>query len=350
MNIQEIKQYIYENNYVEKILEELGMHSIKLNDGGRYYSCGMPDGDNKKSTIIYNDKSLGVTAYTRDITDDYGNSDLISLVCFIQNTYFTQSVKWLCDLCGLDYYSNHSQDMPSSLIFLKRLKQMDSYGNCADDEYVKPIDTTILSYFEQHPVQKWIDEGIDYDTQVLFKIGFDLDSTRITIPIYDELGTLVGIKGRIYNNEDSDSKYMYLVNCAKSKILFGLDKALPYIKQQGYVIVVEAEKSVMKLWSMGYRNTVSIGSHTISKTQVNLLTRLCVTVLIAFDKDVKETRLGLTNHHDTTVIEECAKFMPCVSVEYLMDKDNLLGEKESPCDNAETFAVMMKANRYKYIK
>ena len=149
MDIKDIKQHIYENNLVADILSEIGMHSIKSCDGGRYFSCGMPDGDNTKSTIIYNDKNLGVTAYTRDITDSYGNSDLISLVCFIQGNYFSHTLKWICDYCGLDYYKPMNDNIPQSLLFLKRLKRLDSFGQCQDDEYVKPINPNILDYYIQ---------------------------------------------------------------------------------------------------------------------------------------------------------------------------------------------------------
>jgi hypothetical protein len=55
----------------------------------------------------------------------------------------------------------------------------------------------------------------------LFKIKFDLLTERIIIPIYDEIGTLVGIKGRSLDDNE-ENKYLYIYECPKNKILYGL--------------------------------------------------------------------------------------------------------------------------------
>ena len=67
MEAKTIKEYIFNNNRVEYVLEQLGMHHIKWHNGEEYITCGMPDGDNTNSTTVYNDSFLGVIAYTRDI-------------------------------------------------------------------------------------------------------------------------------------------------------------------------------------------------------------------------------------------------------------------------------------------
>ena len=65
-----------------------------IRENTEHISCGMPDGDNQKSTIIYKD-NLNVSAYTRDIADIYGGSDLISLVMYVKAPiYFRQSDSW----------------------------------------------------------------------------------------------------------------------------------------------------------------------------------------------------------------------------------------------------------------
>ena len=73
------------------------------------------------------------------------------------------------------------------------------------------------------------DDNIGYETQLEFEIMYDLASDRITIPIRDELGTLVGVKGRSIVNDPDVDKYIYLEPCAKTKVLYGLYKTLPYI-------------------------------------------------------------------------------------------------------------------------
>ncbi|KNB70206.1 hypothetical protein [Brevibacillus reuszeri] len=90
MDIQELKERIIIEEKIETILEELGMHSIRPHTD--YFTCGMPSGDNKKSTVVYKN-NLYVDAHTRSITDQYGVSDIISLVTYIRGTYFSESVK-----------------------------------------------------------------------------------------------------------------------------------------------------------------------------------------------------------------------------------------------------------------
>ena len=103
------------------------------------------------------------------------------------------------------------------------------------------------------------EDNIDYETQQEFEIGYDECSNRITIPIRDDLGNLVGIKGRYFyrNVPSNEEKYIYLEKCAKSQILYGLYKTINYIKSANRVFVVEAEKGVHQLYGQGYCEVVS---------------------------------------------------------------------------------------------
>lgn len=343
MDVKHLKEFVYENNRIVDILTELGMHHIRWCDGNKYITCAMPDGDNPSSTVIYNNEHFNVTAYTRNIKDPFNNSDLISLTCFVKKLYFSQAIKYLCDLCGLDYYTNSEEELPASILWMRQLRQMNTGINDEEEIPLKPIDDYVLTYYHQQPIADWIKyDGVSYDVQQEFEIGFDLQTERVTIPIRDDIGNLVGVKGRLWSGLESESrpKYMYLERCAKSQILYGLHKALPYIKQKGSVIVCESEKGVLQLWSQGYMNSVSLGGHSFSKTQLEKITRLDVSVIIAFDEDIDEI----------DVIIECDKFMDYVDIYYLMDKDNILGEKESPMDDGGKFKKLMENNKYAYVR
>ena len=99
---------------------------------------------------------------------------------------------------------------------------------------------------------------------------------------------MVGIKARYFYREvpDGETKFIYLEKCARSQILYGLYKTIPFIKQKNRVFVVEAEKGVQQLWEAGYQESVSTGGKKISKSQIDKLTRLCVPIIFVFDKDV----------------------------------------------------------------
>ena len=333
MDIRQIKDFIIVNEKVPFILEELGCHHVKSNDGGRYISAGFPDGDNTKAIVVYSE-SLIVDSYTRNIEDSYGASDIISLVCFIKDMYFSQALKWLTDTLGLDYYSDEDVEIPMSLQITQMLLDMSNGMDKAEEnERLKPIDEKVLTYYRPYVNDLFANDGIDYKTQKEFEIGIDPQSQRITIPIRDEIGTLVGVKGRSVTKCSDEEKYLYLERCAKTKILFGLHKTMPYIKESGEIIIVESEKSVMALWSHGIKNAVAIGGHKLSKVQVEKITRLGVSnVVICYDSDVARLDSGKVDKNE--YLKEANKFIKSISVYAMVDLDgSILNEKESPVDD-----------------
>ena len=100
---------------------------------------------------------------------------------------------------------------------------------------------------------------------------------------------------------------------------------------------MESEKAVQQLATMGYRNSVSTGGKTISRYQIVLITRTGCTPIFAFDKDVEESELD----------EIAAMFMDGISVYAMIDRDNILDEKESPSDNPQKWQHLIKSNVYK---
>ena len=341
MDAQTIKEYIYSNNKMETVLENLGMHHIQWHNRNEYITCGMPDGDNSSSTVVYCDNSfLMVKAYTRDIVDPYGISDIISLVSFIKKTIFTQSINWLCELFGLDYYVESISDDPT-LGYFKTFDALMKPKTSLEIQ-LKPIPEETLKAYLPWDNTIFYEDHIEWETQAEFELGLDVFSHRITIPIRDEMGRLVGVKGRrAWDVVDQwNPKYIYLHQCAKSRICYGLYKTLPYIREKNEIIVCESEKGVMQLWSYGYRNCVAVGGHSISQQQQDLIIQSgAATIIIAFDKDVDEE----------TVRKEAENLSLYRRVEYILDFDNILDEKESPMDNPNKWIDLYEKNRKLYI-
>lgn len=338
MDIPAMKEYILENNYAPVILEKLGCHHIK--DKGDYITCGNPDGDNNSSVTLYLNTNLTVVNYTRTLNINKKSHDIFDLAEFYLNVNFFEAVKQLCDWCDLDYYKDWNEDLPESLRITKLLVELDNATSIDDDNTpLKPIPDHVLSYYYPYVNDMFKNDGISYEIQRLFEIGYDDQTNRITIPIRDELNNLVGVKGRLFKKEpkEDDLKYLYIEPCNRSKILYGLNVALPYIQQKGYVYVVESEKGVMQLWSMGIYNCVATGGKKVSQYQIDMLSRLCVDIILCFDKDVEQTEL-----------EELAdRFIESVNIYAIIDKNNILEEKESPSDNSDKFVELERNNKYK---
>jgi DNA primase len=338
MDIQRLKQYIYENDLIEIIANQLGMHDIKWHDNKRYLTCAWPDGDNKNGCVIYNSEYLNVEANTRDL----GNKvDLISVVEFVNKINFFNALKWISECIGLNYYYNFDKDLPESLQITNMIEKQRTNNIEEDNIPVKPIDPTILTYYQKCGNIMWYEDGVDYETQEEFELGYDPFTNRITIPIYNEINDLVGVKGRLFKPtiEDWEMKYLYIESCPRSKILYGLYKTDKYIKELGKCFCFEAEKSTHQLWSYGYKNSIAFGGKKISQHQIKSLERLSIyaDIVLCMDKDVEKNE-----------IEKVAlQFADGIPIYYIWDNDNVLNEKESPSDNKEKFEKLIRDNIYK---
>lgn len=339
MDIEILKEHILENNFIPTILEELGCHHIRKKDG--YFQCANPDGDNTTAVCVYENTNLTTINYTRDISNGKNiHTDLISLVEFYKNESFPYAVKWICDVLDIDYYSNLDEDLPKSLQLTKMLVEMQSVDTDTETEKpLKPIPEKILSYFEPYVNDMFCEDGVGYDTQVEFEIGYDEFTNRITIPIRDDLGNLVGVKARYFYRQvpEDEQKFMYIEKCAKSQILYGLYKTINFIKKAQRVFVVEAEKGVQQLYDKGYFETVAIGGSKISKSQIDKLTRLCVPIIFVFDKDITKEELD----------NIASRFIDGTEVYTLIDTIGILNEKESPTDDISKFEQLLEKCIYR---
>lgn len=342
MEVEVLYNRISADNKFKLILDKLGMHHIS--DKGNYITCGMPDGNNPNSTVIYKNTFL-VEAHTRNIEDKYGHKNLISLVMFIKKIYFLNAIKWVCKICDYDYYGADYKK-PKLLSFLDNIKSMRSCEKNKEKEIKnEPLNENILNTYLPFCNTQFCEDGINKQTQRLFQIGYDLQTHRIIIPIRDEFGTLVGIKGRYAGNDlDCDNKYIYLFKCNKSNMLFGLDKTYEYIMEKGIVYVAEAEKAVMQGWTHGIKNIISIGGHSLSRQQVKKLTHLGVEVCLCYDdkvnfKIVDDKEVEIEDFYK----KEKEKFIDSVKVTCIRDRNNkILENKESPFDKAIIFDELLK--------
>ena len=339
MDIEILKEHILENNFIPTILEELGCHHIRKKDG--YFQCANPDGDNTTAVCVYENTNLTTINYTRDISNGKNiHTDLISLVEFYKNESFPYAVKWICDVLDIDYYSNLDEDLPKSLQLTKMLVEMQSVDTDTETEKpLKPIPEKILSYFEPYVNDMFCEDGVGYDTQVEFEIGYDEFTNRITIPIRDDLGNLVGVKARYFYRQvpEDEQKFMYIEKCARSQILYGLYKTINFIKKAQRVFVVEAEKGVQQLYDKGYFEAVATGGSKISKSQIDKLTRFCVPIIFVFDKDITKEELD----------DIASRFIDGTEVYALIDTMGILNEKESPTDDISKFEQLLEKCMYR---
>jgi DNA primase len=333
MDIEYIKNYILENSFIPTILENLGCHHIKCCTD--YYKCGNKDGNNNNAITVYCNDNLTTVDYTRQLSKEDRSHDIFDLVKFFEECNFFQAVKKVCEWIDLDYYTDPEEDLPESIKLTQLIYSLQKDDAEFDENKpIKPIPETILAYYNSYVNDMFAKDNISYQTQQEFEIGYDDFTNRITIPIRDEIGSLVGVKGRLFQNQisENENKYVYIEPCNRSQILYGLHKTMPYIERQGKVYVCESEKGVLQLWDMGICNAVATGGKKVSRVQIEKLTRLCCEVIFLFDKDVEREE----------VQSIADRFIDSVHVSAVFDDGNILDEKESPTDNPEKFKRLVK--------
>ena len=335
MDVRDLKEEILNRELISDILTEIGCHHIR--DKGDYYTCGNPDGDNPGSIVVYKNEYISCTNYTRQITKNGRQADIFDLVAYAEDCSFAEAMKFVCELAGISYYGER-EDIPESLQILKLLKEMSIGDDNEEGDQVKPIPEQILLYYMPYPNKMFEDDGISLEVQQEFEVSYDPQSNYITIPIRDSLGTLCGVKGRYFGiPDDLHTKYTYIEKCNKSKILYGYWHNREHIKNSKIVYIVESEKAVQQLATIGVRSVVSTGGKTISKTQIELITRTGCTPIFAYDQDVQEDELQ----------EIASMFMDGIDVYAIIDRNGILDEKESPSDNHNKWNELTKNHIYK---
>ena len=347
MDIRDLKEEILNRELLSDILSEIGCHHIQ--DRGEYITCGNKDGDNPRSIVVYKNDYISCTNYTRQITQGGHQADIFDLISYFENCSFAEAMRFVCNIAGIDYYGERD-DLPESIQLIKMLQDMMLDDDNEDKTPLTPIPEEVLSYYLPYGNVMFEDDGISLNTQNEFEISFDQHTNSICIPVRDELGTLIAIKARRFKYTsntppeqrkfadelgEDESKYFYIYPGAKSQVLYGLYKNSKAIQRQGIVYIGESEKFCMQLYEMGYYG-VSTGGSKVSKRQVEMLTRLGVKICFCFDKDIREEELN--------DIADC--FLDGIPIYAIIDKENILNEKESPSDNINKWMHLIKNNIY----
>lgn len=111
--------------------------------------------------------------------------------------------------------------------------------------------------------------------------------SRISFPIRNHMGNLVGFGGRTLMN-DNPAKY---INSPQSKIfdkstlLYGYDKAKTSIYEKKQMIIVEGYMDVIMLHKAGFTNAVAVLGTALTQKHLPLIKREDIRVILSFDGD-----------------------------------------------------------------
>jgi len=118
---------------------------------------------------------------------------------------------------------------------------------------------------------------------------YDRFRSRITFPIADVNGQIVGFSGRIFGQSDAEgAKYINTPQTLvydKSRILYGLDKAKLAMKQADRCVLVEGNMDALMSCQAGVRNVVASSGTALTPSHLRLLQRYTVNLDFCFDTD-----------------------------------------------------------------
>lgn len=343
MTALELKTYIFKNQKIPFVLEQIGCGNILYHGNKDYYSCSNARGgdcNNPAAINIRNNSYLNYRNYTRNVSYDDGQ-DLICLVEYNLQMDFVDAVKYLHKILGLQYSfykKEEKKEKDDSWFIFSRFAKRRVKNNVDDFER---MNEDVLMDFVPFIHIDLFREGIIGKTIKKFELGYSYKWRRTIFPIRYWLdGSLMGYNARssVENCEEFGIKKYFLTPGIKKEInLYGLWQNYKDIQKAGYIVVYEAEKSVLKRDSLNDPTGVALEGHFMSDEQVRIILGVGVKeVVIAMDKDVP--------------IEEvwsmCEKFYGLRKVSYIYDEYGVLGPKDSPADaKNKVYKILFKYRR-----
>ena len=172
--------------------------------------------------------------------------------------------------------------------------------------------------------REWELEGITREAMDFFQVRFDPVSDRIVFPIRSLSGDIINVCGRTVDpeyKEKKQRKYTYFFPLGRFDTLYGFSENCDEIFSRGEIIVFEGPKSVMKAWGWGVRNAVALCTSHVNTYQFDIFLKIGVRVVFALDTDA-----------DIFKDDNITGLVRYLTIENVVNKDGLLGEKMAPVD------------------
>lgn len=318
-----------------EILEDLGYQNISHLQSQKELRFSREEGTNPTAMRL----SLKTLKFVCFSTNEYGN--IYTLVMKNKDMNFPKALNYVAEFLGLSRKSlSQKIKYPFSGFYKGLIKELN------EPEYAMEIyDESILDEFQNIYNLMFFRDGIDFQTQKEFGVGFDLETLRITVPEYTLDGKLCGIMGRLNDSKcDKDERWLPIIPCSRSLTLYGYHKNYAEIQKKSLVVIGESEKFVQQLYSMGCYIGLALCGCDISAVQAKYIKGLMTNrIILALDEGLEEEKIKA----------QAEKLITCNAmfknkVGYIFDRENVLipkGSKGSPSDyGKEVFSELCKSH------
>ena len=321
-----------DEDVVREILEELGFTQLTFDACKRTFRFAREEGRNPTSMVL----NLDTLSFHCFSTNSKGN--LYTLIMQRKDMNFPNALKWAADYAGLDKeeYDIDIQ-LPFGGFFQGLVKEI------SEPEFsMKTYDESELDEYKGFYNTMFLKDGISFESQKKFNIGYDALSNRVTIPIYSLDNKLIGIMGRYNGKCAHEERWLPIIPCSRSLTIYGFNENYQSIQEKSMTVIFESEKSVMQCHSFGCNIALATSGCHISDTQAKHIKSMFLPkIILAYDEGLSQ--------EDIIAEAEKLKMNNQIyknQVGYIYDREHKYlpeGSKASPSDlGKEVFAKLVK--------
>lgn len=302
--MQDAKEEVRARLNIEDVVGEY----VQLKRAGRNFKGLSPfSGEKTPSFFVSPDKHIW-----HDFSSNKGG-DVFSFVMEVEGMDFRQALEHLARRAGVDlsqYESKGSQDLAR-----RKKRLLDAHSLAADYyqhsllqnphaiEYVfkkRGLSKQIVADFRigyapstgdalvQFLIKKGFSKAELADAGLTNRFGGDMFRGRMTVPLMDPSGQVIGFTARIIIDDLNAPKYLNTPQTLlydKGRHVFGLHLAKEAIRTNDYAVIVEGNLDVVSSHQAGVTQVVATAGTAMTENHLRALRRLTGNVRLAFDGD-----------------------------------------------------------------
>ncbi|MXO74035.1 DNA primase [Altererythrobacter aerius] len=160
---------------------------------------------------------------------------------------------------------------------------------------------------------------------------YDRFRDRLTIPIHDPRGRVIGFAARILDADKKDAaKYLNSPDTPlfdKGRTLFNLHRAGPASRRSGRMVVVEGQLDAVAMAAAGFEETVAPMGTALTERQLEMLWRMIDVPVLCFDGDNAGRRAAMRAIERALPMLAPGKTLSIASLPAGLDPDDLIRQQ-----------------------
>ena len=301
------------------IVDIISSYNITLEKKGKDYKCICPFHDDHSPSM-----SISTSKQIFKCFACGAGGNVFTFVEKFDNVSFPEAVKIVADKIGynlkqnlsnmkVDKFKQEHEIMNLSCMFFQN--NLNTSNGIIAKKYLKErkINDDIINEFK---IGLALDNKNDlckllfkkgYKPELLESLGlisiindkcYDFFVGRITFPLEDINGNIVGFSSRIYRGENDTSKYINTKETPiyiKGNTLFNYHRARGPSRKEKSLIIVEGQMDAIRVFASGVENVVALGGTALTQNQISLIKKLNVKVILCLDADEAGEKATLVN-------------------------------------------------------